>query len=515
MYIDQKAKAILLNLKNPERVTSVLPKKQWRDVVVKGKKLLAVAHHLDAVKLLRNLGIDAPSPINYYYEHRKRVTPFFAQRKTMEFLTLNDRAFVLNDLGTGKTLSALWTFDYLRSRNMASKMLVIAPLSTLDRTWGDEIFRNLPHLNYAVLHGSRERRLRLLESPADVYIINHDGVKVIAEELKTRHDIDVVVVDELASFRNQSTDRWKALKSIVVDRQRVWGMTGTPTPNDPTDAWAQIRLIKPEAVPPYFTKFRDMVMRQASQYVWLPKEGALDVVNSVMQPAVRFTREQCVDLPPAIYQTRSVDLSPDQKRMYKEMVSKLHAEHAGGQITAVNEAVKLMKLIQICCGVAYDNTGDNLVIEAGERVKVLKEIIENAGTKVIVFVPLTGALNHIVAELRTSFTVEAVNGAVSSKERSRIFADFQNSKDPRVLVAQPAAMSHGLTLTAASTIVWFAPITSTEVYTQANGRITRPSQKHTQFIIHIEGSDVERRIYDRLTKKQAMQGALLDMFAHA
>lgn len=512
MYIDKKAKAILLKLKNPERITAVLPRKQWQEVTIKGQKLLAVAHHLDAVKLLRNMGIDAPSPINYYYEFRKRVVPFEAQRKTMDALTLNDRMFVLNDLGTGKTLSALWAYDYLRTRNMANKLLVVAPLSTLDRTWGDEIFRNFPHLNYAVLHGTKDRRLRLLASDVNVYIINHDGVKVIADELKQRPDIDVVVVDELASFRNQGTDRWKALKSVVVDRPRVWGMTATPTPNDPTDAWAQVRLIRPDAVPPYFTKFRDMVMRQVSQFAWVPKENAIEVVNNAMQPAVRFTRDQCVDLPPAIYQTHSVELSPEQKRMYKEMVTRLHAEHGSGQITAVNEAVKMMKLVQICCGVAYDNTGDNVLIPATERIAVLREIIENAGTKVIVFVPLTGALNHLVSELGKSFTVECINGSVSSSERARIFGEFQNTPNPRVLVAQPAAMSHGLTLTAASTIVWFAPITSTEVYTQANGRITRPGQKHTQFIIHIEGSEIERRIYDRLTKKQAMQGALLDLF---
>jgi SNF2 family DNA or RNA helicase len=511
MLVSQEHKALILNLRDRARVQAVIP--TAREIDHNGNTLLAVPHRLDEVRVLRNLGIHAPGPMRHYYSWPGRFTPFVAQYETAEFLTFNPRAFVLNDLGTGKTLAALWAWDYLRSIGQAFKLLVITPLSTLERAWGDEIFSNFPHLQFNVLHGTRERRLQLLAQDADIYLINHDGIKnpIILNALCARRDLDTVIVDEIASFRNAQTDRWKALNRIIQHRTRVWGMTGTPTPNLPTDAWAQCRLLCPENVPRYFGQFRDRVLRKVGQFTWLPMPQSAEIVASVMRPAVRFTRDQCVDLPPCVYQTRHAELTPEQKSMYKEMLKQLRTEYAGGQVLAVNEAVKLAKLIQICCGVAYDPQGECVIMPQQSRIDVVNEIIEEAGSKIIVFVPFRGALNALKAELTKRWSVELVDGQVSKNERDRIFTAFQRSTDPKVLLAQPAAMSHGLTLTAASTIVWYAPITSNEIYQQANGRITRPGQQQTQFIINIEGSDAERYIFRRLQSKEALQGALLKL----
>ena len=142
---------------------------------------------------------------------------------------------------------------------------------------------------------------------------------------------------------------------------------------------------------------------------------------------------------------------------------------------------------------------------------VLKEVIEESEGKVIVFVPLTGALESVASELRKDWTVETVYGGTSKSERDRIFSEFQRNADPRVLVANASTMSHGLTLTAASTIVWYAPVHSNETYEQACARVRRPGQTRTTVIVHIAGTDVERRVYKRLQDKQSMQGVLLDM----
>ena len=130
-------------------------------------------------------------------------------------------------------------------------------------------------------------------------------------------------------------------------------MTGTPTPNAPTDAWAQCKMLVPEKVPPYFNRFKMQVMRQLSQFTWIPKPGATEVVKEIMQPSVRFTRDECIDLPPIMYETRLVDLTKEQAKAYKEMMIKLQTQADDGDITAVNEAVKMGKLIQIACGVVY------------------------------------------------------------------------------------------------------------------------------------------------------------------
>ena len=519
MLVATNRRALVLRPRVPERILNVIP--TARPLVYKGETFVAVPHQLDETKVLRNLGYGAPSPIRYYYDWHGQFKPFAAQLETAEFLTLVRNAFILNDLGTGKTLSVLWAYDYLRALGMVHRGLIGALLSTLERAWGDEIYMNFPHLQFAVVHGTPARRLSLLGQEADLYIINHDGVKTngIEPALAQRPDIDLVIIDEIAQVgRNASTDRWRALNRICNKQhpRRVWGLTATPTPNDPTDAWAQCRLISPEKVPPYFNRFRDMVMRQVGTFTWLPRDNAVDIVKEVMQPAVRFTREQCIDLPPCVYQTRHVPLTPAQTKAYKEMVNRLRTEVDGGEVVAVNEAVKIGKLLQIVCGIAYGAQGrEELMLDATGRIDEVISIIEQAGTKVIVFAPFIAAVERLVVELQGKFSVARVHGDVPKTERDQIFAAFQRTADPQVLVAQPGTMSHGLTMTAANTIVWFSPITSNETYEQANGRITRPGQTHTQFIINIEGSPVERRLYERLRAKQKMQGMLLDLLQAA
>jgi SNF2 family DNA or RNA helicase len=516
MLIYKDKKAVVLKLRNPSRVTTVIP----TAVVVdhKGQKLVAVPHRPDETRVLRNLGFDIPDPMPIHYVFPKvsgRHDPFAAQRDTASFLAMHSRAFCLNGMGTGKTNSALWAYDYLRRTKQVQKMLVVCPLSTMERTWADSVFNTFPHLDAVVLHGTRERRNKLLKQDVHVYIINIDGLAAIKDELAKRPDIDLIVVDELALARNSGTDRWKLLNTICNKQsvRRVWGMTGSPTPNAPTDAWAQCRLVTPDnsSVPKYFGAFRDRVMRQLTQFKWVNRPEANDVVWQMMQPAIRFSLDDCTDLPEQTFITREVEMTPEQKKAYKDMLSKLATDYQGGQILAVNEAVKANKLIQIACGVAYGTNGEEVVIPSKPRMDVLKEVIESSEGKVIVFVPLTAALESVAAELSKDWTVEVVHGQTSKSERDRIFGEFQRTPDPRVLVANAAAMSHGLTLTEATTIVWYAPVHSNETYEQACARVRRPGQTRTTVIVHICGSDVERRVYKRLQDKQSMQGLLLDM----
>jgi len=356
--------------------------------------------------------------------------------------------------------------------------------------------------------------MKLLAQDVDVYIINHDGVAIVEEALRARQDIDLVIVDEIAQCaRNAGTDKWKVINTVVnkhKNKRWCWGMTGTPTPNAPTDAWAQCRLLVPEKVPPYFNRFKMQVMRQITQFIWQPKKDALDIVKDVMQPSVRFTRDECVDLPPLMYETRQVALTKEQTKAYSEMLNKLRTQADSGDITAVNEAVKMAKLIQIACGVVYADDGSEVTIPSNPRIKETKDIISAAEGKVIVFVPYVSSVKMVSEELAKHFTVETIHGGVNKNERDRIFGEFQKGKDLKVIVAQPAAMSHGLTLTAASTIVWYSCVTSNEVFEQANGRINRPGQKMNNFIIMLEGTKVEQRMYKRLKNKQKMQGALLE-----
>lgn len=515
MILLPEKKAVLLRLRDPARVTTVIP--SAREVMYQGKPHIAVPHQIEVVQVLRNIGIQVPSPILSYYDWPGRFQPFEHQKEVAQFLTLYNRAFNLSDLGTGKTLATLWAYDYLRSRGVRHKAIVITPLSTLERTWADELFNHFPHLTHAVLHGSWERRLKLLEQDVDLYLINHDGIKVsgLVEALASRDDIDLVIVDEIAQVaRTAGADRFKALNTII-NRQvprAAWGLTGTPIPNAPTDAWAQCKLLVPERVPLYFKRFKEQVMRQVGPFTWLPRDNALDTVKTCMQPAIRFHRDDCIDLPPCVFQTREAVLTAEQSRVFKEMMNQLVAEAAEGQITAVNEAIKGMRLIQIALGVAYAKDGASVVLDCKPRLEVIADAVAESNSKAIVFSPFVGAIPVIQEHLENAgHTVECIHGGVSKNERDRIIGAFQKAADPQVLVCQPASMSHGITLTAASTIIWAAPITSNDTFEQANARITRPGQRHSQLIVLVEGTPIERKYYERLRKKQAVQGTLLDM----
>ena len=510
MLVVEQHKALALNLTNPNRVLDTIPTAKLLNF--KGKELVVTPHRQDEVKVLRNLGIQAPAPILYYYDWVGRFTPYEHQKMTAAFLTMNQKALVLNEIGTGKTQSALWAADYLMKTGSIKKVLIISPLSTLERVWGDGIFMGFPERKHVTLHGTAAKRKKLLKTDADFFIINHDGFPIIAEEAINKFDL--VIIDEAAVYRNPSTNRFKILRKWMGKNTgtRLWMMTGTPTPNDPTDAWALAKLVDSPHCTKTYTAFREQVMMKIGQWKWIPRPESVDTVKHILQPAVRYTRDECFDLPDTVFQTRKVEMTKEQKAHYQKMLRHFVTEMAEeGTITAVNEAVKLQKLVQIACGVAYGDDGRHIELDCSPRVNAVKEVIDEVGQKVIVFVPLTGTLRMLERELGKQWSVGVVNGEVSAKQRNEIFHHFQNSKEPHVLIAHPATMAHGLTLTAASTVIWYGPVTSNEQYVQANGRIERIGKKHVSNVVHIEGTEVEYRMYERLKNKQKLQGLLLDL----
>lgn len=510
MLVVEKAKAIALKLNNPERVLATIPTS--KKLITSSGEVVITPHGLDEVRVLRNLGIQAPSPILHYYDWPGRFTPYLHQKQTAAFLTVHPRALVLNQIGTGKTKSALWAADYLMNIGAVKKVLVVSPLSTLERVWSDEVFTSLYHRKGLVLYGTSERRKKLLKAKADFYIINHDGFGIIADDPNC--DFDLIIVDEAAVYRNPSTRRFKILKKYMEKKPetRLWLMTGTPTPNEPTDAWTLGHLVGNPYLPKTYSSFKEQVMYKQGMYKWMPRPESPEIVRHILQPSVMYQRDDCFDLPDTIFQTRHVDLTDEQKVHYKTMLKNLIAEvDSGQQITAVNQAVKMQKLIQIACGVAYGDDGQNIEIDASNRVSAVEEIIEEAGEKVILFVPLTGTLHMLEQRLSKRWSCAVVNGEVAPSKRADIFNSFQNHADPKVLIAHPATMAHGLTLTAASTVIWYGPIASNEQYVQANGRVERIGKKHVANVVNIESTVLERELYKRLAEKQSLQGLLLDL----
>jgi SNF2 family DNA or RNA helicase len=489
-----------------KQLASLIPE----HAVVKDRLMLPHTH--DVVKLARNLGVRLPAPISSQYDWNGDV-PFKTQKITAAMLTMNSRAYVLSEMGTGKTRAALHAINFMIQSRVIRSALIVAPLSTLTTVWEKEIFRYFNHLTTGVLHGSREKRLEVLSSPRDIYIINHDGIKSILKNLAAYSAIDCVVVDELAAFRNARTDRWKALSAVLANRRYAWGLTGSPTPNAPADAWAQTKLLTPGNVPKFYKTFKEATMMQVSTFRWLPRKDANDQVFAVMQPAVRFTRDDCVELPPTVFQNRDVPMSAEQDRVYKRLMRDMKVLFTRGEVTAANEGVLMSKLLQTTTGWIYTRDKKVIEVDNSPRMDALKEVLDEAAGKVIVFVDFKHASKEIAAILtKEGYSVAQVDGDTPKKERDRIFGAFQGAEFPRIIVAHPGCMAHGLTLTEANVIVWFSPSASLDTYEQACARITRPGQKRTQLILHLTGTAVESRLYKRLQQKASLQGALLEMF---
>lgn len=541
MIIYPARRVVLLWPHESDAVRAAIPFTNAREITYKDQQVLAVRHGVDESRVMRNLGIDVRSPILDYYNWpcSQRITPFENQKITAAFFTMHFRGHCHNGMGSGKSLATLWAYDYLRSQGLARKLLVIATLSSLNTTWGDSIEEHLPHLRYAVLHGTKKKRLALLEFPADVYIINHDGVEILKDELRQREDIDVVAIDEIADCaRNAGTATWRALDSVInaseyrtvndsrrrfkskdTPKKWVWGLTGTPIPNEPVDAYAQAKLITPEKAPARMTWFRNETMVQVSQFRWRAKSkvkgddvDALDVVYKVLSPSIRFSLEDCVDLPPTTFIHRHTPLTKQQQKAYDEMRASLVTETDDGKVSAANEGVKASKLVQIACGVARLPDGKPALFDAEPRMAETLSLVKASASKSIVLVPFVFAITQVADYLRKAgLSVEIVYGAVTKRDRDRIFGLFQNTPDPHVLVCQPEVMAHSLTLTAASTSIWYAPYTKASIFEQANCRTPRPGQKLKTLIAMIGGTPIERMMYQRLKDKQTMQGVLLEM----
>ena len=500
-------KALLLKLRNPNRVTSVIPKSK----VVEANGVL-VNWGIDEALTLSKLNITVPSPINSRYSWTGKYAPFDHQKKTAAFLTMHPRAFCFNEQGTGKTASAIWAADFLMKQGKIKRALVICPLSIMDSAWRDDFFTFAPHRSVDVAYGESKKRKEIIRQGADFVVINYDGVEIVYDEI-AKGGFDLVIIDEATHYKNAQSKRWKILNKLMTDDTWLWMMTGTPAAQSPLDAYGLAKLINPLSVPRFFGSFRDMVMTKASQFSWVMKPSASALVFNALQPAIRFTKEECLDLPDMTYVKRQVELTRQQKKYYDMLKKRMVMEINGDEVSAVNAAVIMNKLLQISAGAVYTDEGDTLEFDIKHRYKVLREVIDESSQKVLIFVPFKHTIDILTDKLRADgITTEVIRGDVPVARRTDIFKRFQEAHDPRVLVIQPQAAAHGVTLTAANTVVWWGPTPSLETYAQANARVHRAGQKHPCTVVQLQCSTVEKRVYSLLDKRIDVHTKMIDLY---
>jgi SNF2 family DNA or RNA helicase len=438
--------------------------------------------------------------------------PFAHQKQTSEFLTLNRKAFCFNEQGTGKTASVIWATDYLMSLGIIKRVLVICPLSIMKSAWQQDLFKFAIHRTCDIAYGEAKQRRKIINAGAEFVIINFDGVEIVKEDIMNG-GFDLVVVDEASAYKNVQTTRWKTLRDVATKVKGMWMLTGTPAAQSPVDAYGLAKLINPENTPKFYGQFRDQVLHKVSMYRWVPKPQAQQIVHKVLQPAIRFEKNQCLDLPDVTFVERDAPLTPQQNKYYDLLKKLMTMSAAGEQVTAVNAATNINKLLQISGGAVYTDTGEVVEFDVSNRLKVIQEVIEEASHKVLVFVPFTHTIELLNKYLTNAgITCAVINGQVPVNKRHEIINDFQQTDNIRVLIIQPQAASHGLTLTAANVVIWYAPVTSVETYLQANARINRPGQKNPMTIVHIKGSEVEARLYKMLNNNIDNHSKIIDLY---
>lgn len=472
---------------------------------------------------LASVGAPSISPMVRDYNYpSKYPEPFSWQLKIADFLSLNRRAFCFADMGLGKTLSAIWAADYLMRIGEVKRVLVVCPLSIMEAAWGTDLFEAFPMKTPTVLHHrDRNRRVKMAGDGCEWHIVNFDGVELILNELMYNH-YDLIIVDETTQVKNERTDRWKFLSRLFRPATRGWGLSGAPTPQGPMDAYGQAKLLRPDLVTMSRHMFQLKVETKVSKFKWVPRIGHQEQVSQILQPAIRFKKEDCLtELPPVTPIYRKVELSATQRRLIDELKKKSVTEADGFQITAAHAGIVRNKYCQIVSGAVYTDDGTALAVDAKARVNEAIELIEQARAnrvegipsgKFLLFAPYHHTIEMLMEALGSKYNVRKITSDISPAERGRIFASFQNDMDIDGIIAIPSTMAHGITATAASLTIWYAPIDKNEVYMQACNRMDRPGQKQNMVMAHMYSEPAERQLYSVLQKMGDDQESVLQWY---
>lgn len=462
---------------------------------------------------------------NYSWPRPPRIKhPYESQKLTANFLVLHPRCFNLSDLGSGKTESALWAADYLMRQHPPGtfRCLVVAPLSILQRVWADRIHQMfLGGRTVEILHGTPAERLERLHRKPDFCVTNFEGVGIGAKTRKSfvidgfaaalRDDrcIQLVIIDEASAYKDATTKRHRIARQVLAQRPYLWLMTGTPTPNAPTDAFGLAKLVN-NAFGKSRTGFMEETMHKVTQFKWVPRKDGYEKAAALLSPSIRFDIRDVWDAPEMVIQQRQVELTAEQVKMLAQLKKELAVTLKGGAITAANEAAARSKYLQISLGAVYDAAHVAHKVDASPRLRELEDVIEQSPGKWLCFVPFTSVVDSLYRHFKTRYKCAIVNGAVSQKERSEIFSAFQEG-DLDGIFADPGTMSHGLDLWMARLVAWFGPVDRAETFAQANKRAHRPGQKYPVSVVQIVSNKLEIEIFRRLENNLSLQGSLLDL----
>lgn len=438
-------------------------------------------------------------------------SPHNYQAYAIDYIETHPVAAVLLDMGLGKTVISLTAIaDLLFDRFEAHRILVIAPLRVARDTWPAEIkkWQHLKHLTYAVAVGTVKERKAALMAGADITIINRENLGWLIDSSGFDFDYDMVIVDELSSFKNHKSKRFQSLMKVRPKMKRIVGLTGTPSSNGLMDLWAEFKLLDfGERLGRFITQYRNNYFIPDKRngeiiYSYKPMPYAEDAIyRKISDITISMKSTDHLQMPELIASQYEVQLSEDEEQLYEELKSDFILGLPEGEITAANAASLTGKLSQLANGAIYDDEG-NIIEFHDRKLDALEDIIESANGK-----PLLVAywFKHDLQRIKNHFNVREI-------KTSKDIIDWNNG-NISVAVIHPASAGHGLNLQLGGlTLIWFGLTWSLELYQQTNARLWRQGQTSGTVVIEhiITKGTIDERILKALSLKEVTQNALID-----
>ena len=440
-----------------------------------------------------------------------KYTPHNYQTYATDFMIKNPVSAVFLDMGLGKTVITLTAINEMcRNSFLVSKVLVIAPLRVARDTWPTEIEKwdHLKGLTYSVAVGTEAERKAALKKKASVYIINRENVSWLIENSDIPFDFDMVVIDELSSFKNHRAKRFKSLQLVRPKVKRIVGLTGTPSPNGLMDLWAQFRILDlGKRLGRYISHYRNNYFIPDKRngmvvFSYKPLPNAQEnIYKQIEDITLSMKAQDYLDMPECIYNEVPVKLSETEWKIYETLKKELVVSIKGDEVDASNAAVLSNKLSQLANGCIY--TEDKMPIHLHDKkLDALEDLIEAANGKPVL---VAYWFKHDLESIKRRFDVREI-------KTSQDIKDWNDSKIP-VAVIHPASAGHGLNLQAGgSTLVWYGITWNLELYQQTNARLYRQGQKSSTVVIHhiIAKGTIDELIMKALINKDKTQAALID-----
>lgn len=439
-----------------------------------------------------------------------KYTPHNYQKYAIDFIISHSVSAILLEMGLGKSVITLTAINELMLNYFdVGRVLVIAPFRVAKATWSSEIKKwdHLKYLTYSIVTGNPKERIKALNSPAHIYIINRENVDWLITKSNFPFNFDMVVIDELSSFKSYQAKRFRTLLKVRPKVKRIVGLTGTPSSNGLMDLWAEFRILDMgERLGRYITHYRQNFFtpdkrNQQMIFSYKPRDGAeRTIYNLISDITISMKSKDFLKMPKCVMNEVKVSLSDKEQKIYDLLKQDMVLSLKGKEIDAINAASLSNKLLQMASGAVYGEEKESIIIH-DRKLDALEDLIEGANGNPVL---IAYWFKHDLTRIKKRFDVREI-------KTTKDITDWNEGKIPIALI-HPASAGHGLNLQdGGSTLIWFSLTWSLELYQQTNARLNRQGQKNTVVIHHIiTKGTIDENVMKALNKKTKVQDELID-----